>query len=130
MNNAELVRILESFKERCAVECDKEKRAAEERMPEVGPGDMARFEYRGQQKAAYWCAKHVREVDVSEWVRQREEEIVRARDAARKAEADRRAALPLAPCGGGGYGCGNLTPGGFACEDCKAEYRADPDAFK
>jgi hypothetical protein len=54
----------------------------------------------------------------------------RTRPAREEAERKRRAALPLKPCAGGGYGCGTLTPGGYACDSCAQEQHDDPDAFK
>jgi hypothetical protein len=40
--------------------------------------------------------------------------------------AKARASLPKSKCP---Y-CPTLTPGGFACESCKQDYRDDPDSFK
>jgi len=46
-------------------------------------------------------------------------------------ERKRRAALPLKKCTALPYtNCQNMTPGGYICDDCAAEYREDPDAFK
>jgi hypothetical protein len=77
MTNAELVRLLEAFRERCAVECDMEKSFAEERLAEDNR-DLRRTqvhcaEHMGQRAASFWCAKHVRQIDVSDWIRRREE---------------------------------------------------------
>lgn len=54
----------------------------------------------------------------------------RTRPIREAAELKRRSKLPLEPCNGGGYGCGTLTPGGFACASCAQEQHDDPDAFK
>jgi hypothetical protein len=40
--------------------------------------------------------------------------------------AEARGSLPKSKCS---Y-CSTLTPGGFACESCKQDYRDDPDSFK
>jgi hypothetical protein len=54
----------------------------------------------------------------------------RTRPARIEAEKARRAALPLEPCRGNGYGCGRMTPGGYECDSCVQEFKDDPDAFK
>ena len=47
-------------------------------------------------------------------------------------ERKRRAALPLKKCPGllGPNSCSNMTPGGYICDDCNAEFSSDPDAYK
>lgn len=62
--------------------------------------------------------------------RMQEVEEILMKPSREAAERARRAALPLRPCTGGGYGCGTLTPGGYACESCAQEVHDDPDAFK
>lgn len=62
--------------------------------------------------------------------RMKDVEELKARPARIAAEIARRAALPLEKCRGNGYGCGRLTPGGYECDSCVAEFRDDPDAFK
>ncbi len=56
----------------------------------------------------------------------------RTRPRREQAERDRRAALPLSKCPGllGPSSCDNMTPGGFVCDDCNAEFSSDPDAYK
>lgn len=55
----------------------------------------------------------------------------RTRPAREAAERERRASLPLKKCTALPYtNCQNMTPGGYICDDCAAEYREDPDAFK
>lgn len=54
----------------------------------------------------------------------------RTRPARIAAELERRSKLPLEKCRGNGYGCGNMTPGGYECPSCVQEFRDDPDAFK
>lgn len=73
--NKQLAEILEAFRERCAVECDKEKGYAETRLDDDRLNHRESWqhaEHRGQQRSAYWCAKHVREIDVGSWLRARE----------------------------------------------------------
>jgi hypothetical protein len=55
----------------------------------------------------------------------------RTRPAREAAERERRAKLPLKQCPGLlGGDCTNMTPGGYICDDCNAEFASDPDAYK
>lgn len=73
MTRFELMGILAAFQERCAYECDKEKGFAEERLAEDNRNLRRTQEHaaahRGQRAAAFWCAKHVREIDREDWFR-------------------------------------------------------------
>lgn len=63
--------------------------------------------------------------------RMKDVEELRQRPIREAAEKERRTKLPLKKCTALPYtNCQNMTPGGYICEDCAAEYREDPDAFK
>lgn len=63
--------------------------------------------------------------------RMKDVERERTRPEREAAEAAQRAALPLKKCSALPYtNCQNMTPGGYLCDACAAEFRDDPDAFK
>lgn len=64
----ERVELLRALQERCAEEADKEATFASARVAAaIMDGSVNEFD-RGCAKAAKWCAKHIRELDVEAWL--------------------------------------------------------------